>query len=191
FLRIAGNDLGRASLLYEWDVMLRDALRPELECAEVMLRNAYHSTLEKLRQGQPPWLCDPTLPVFEILLRRRDGIYADLLAGRISAGEAVNRLPFGFWQQLTASRLEKSLWVPFLHHAFAPRTDRARVHRAVEQTVRLRNRVHHYEPVFDQPLRSMYADMLWLFDLVCPPLGQVRRAMTHVPKLLDRLDDAE
>jgi hypothetical protein len=180
----SGND-AVAQAAHRLDVELRDALRPELEFIEVAMRSRYHDTMIECRPGRPVWLLDPSLPVRGILHRNAGAELVRLEAGVQSPGQTVNHVSFSFWRQLTARGFEKVLWVPYLHRAYGARADRREVHAAVEDIVRLRKRVHHYQEVLTLPLRQHWERMLWLLNRLMPELGEERRFCSRLPALLD------
>ena len=93
------------------------------------------------------------------------------------SGKVIAELTFGFWLQLTDSKLEHTLWVPCLHRAFAPRKPpkRATFNQQLEKLRQLRNRGAHHEPIFQQDLWDAQRQMVAVGQLLCP-------ATTHVMK---------
>jgi hypothetical protein len=188
YLRLAYGDLARAVGLYRLDVQLRDALRPELECVEFAMRSRYHDTMITMRPGLPVWLVDPSLPVRGILHRMHETDLGALEAGRITPGELVDRVSFSFWRRLSARPLEHQLWVPFLRHAYPFGVTRRRAHGAVEDTVSLRNRAHHYDTLINIPIRKHFDAILWLLECLVPELAHERRRESAVPALVQQLE---
>jgi hypothetical protein len=170
------------------DSALRDALRPELEVVEFAIRSRYHTTMLARCPGVV-WLLDPATPVRAILERRDPTALRLLESGQRSVDEAVDRLEFGFWAQLTANRYEKALWVPHLHRAYGRGSDRKRVDVAISDIRRLRNAVHHYEVMLTVPLRQRMEQIFWLLDQLVPGLGEDRRGIAPVLTLLQGFDN--
>jgi hypothetical protein len=191
YVRLARGDLQRAVQLYLHDVRLRDALRAELEHLEMALRSSYHAAMMERRVGQPLWLTDPALPVRGLLQRWYGRLVSDLEAGRLQVGQALGKLSFTFWLQLTDRAFQTKVWVPYLRHVFAAGSDRARIHKVVADAVWLRNRVHHYNPVIELDLVRHLDDMLWLLEQVCPELAKQRREQTVLPQLVATLNTTE
>ena len=188
YLALSSGDDESARALHRLDVELRDALRPELEFVEIAMRSRYHATMSAGRRDKPIWLLDPSLPVRQLLTRSAQFELERLDAGLQSPGQTVNQVSFSFWRQLTARRFEKDLWVPSLHRAYGKGVARQQAHATVDEIVRLRNRVHHYEVVLALPLRRHLDQMLWLLDQLMPELGEERRHASRLPALLDYLD---
>ena len=100
-------------------------------------------------------------------------------------GKIVAELMFGFWRYLSSAAHEKTLWVPALHRAFPPGTDRAlHVDGPVGRLHELRNRVAHHEPLLSTDVAGRLADLTGLAARLDPQLGQYLQATSSVPKLL-------
>ncbi len=54
---------------------------------------------------------------------------------------------FGFWTFLFADGHEKTLWVPYLHKAFPPGTDRSKLSQTLTAIREFRNRIAHHENI--------------------------------------------
>ena len=186
YVRIAARWSQQVETVYRLDVALRDALRPELEAVEVALRTRYHEVMTQMYRGSTVWLLDPALPAREVLSSKRwEKEFDDLVSGRCSVHAVVDRVSFGFWARLTVARHEHQMWVPYLRHAFISAPSRQQVHQVVEATVRLRNRVHHYNTVIDlHQLPYIVDDLFWLLDNLTPDLAHERRVQTGVRALL-------
>ncbi len=137
---------------------------------EVALRNAYDHVIGELWQGQSHWLLDPESPAVTPIWRVKSGHnglkrgtdvnYLNRQAvdraiykcGGSSAtpGKVIAELSFGFWRNLTTASHEKSVWVPYLHHAYPKGTNRADVDRIIGNINTARNRIAHHEPLFNQ-----------------------------------------
>lgn len=166
----AGNR-DRALAVNEWNLNLGAALMRDIAHAEVALRNAYDRVMRQRWHGPAHWLLDPASPVTVPLWRNVRGRRTDLnTTNRASIAEAVRRcggtsaspdavlaeVSFGFWRHCTDPAHEKILWVPYLHHAWPRRTDRALLHRALAAVNAARNRASHHEPLFGtQPGRDL------------------------------------
>lgn len=173
YLRAAGSDEARALAIYEWNTQLAAAMLHDLSHLEVAIRNAYDAALlAHPDHAGADWI-DPAVfghllpehvavdaagnpqdknatPRNQIRSARRACGYVE--GGTVLRGKVVAEFSFGFWTYLTDSLHEKTLWVPALHKAFAPGTDRKKVHHALASLRELRNRVAHHESVFDQDL---------------------------------------
>jgi len=91
---------------------------------------------------------------------------------------------FGFWRFLSSTAHEKTLWVPALHHAFAPGTDRRDVDRPIGRPHGLRNRVAHHEPLLSYDIAGRVTDAVNVATLIDAELGQHLAATSQVGLLL-------
>lgn len=178
YRRAARGDLRAAVRLYEWNAMTAAALFEVCGYVEVVVRNALHDQLvvHHGRLGLPgQWFDDPgrTLDlrrhqdIAEARRRlRRDGKPE-------TPGRVVAELSFGFWRFLLDKRYQATLWAPALQHAFPhlPTRRRTDVYDPVVRIVRLRNRIAHHEPVYDQPLAALHRDLLGLAAHVDPDVA--------------------
>ena len=199
YLAATGGDRDWALALYEWNAQLSAALLHDLAHVEVGLRNAYDVVLSARWPGPPHWtLAGDTVfaPVYRTRGRRRVDVnerpreslrHAIANAGGTGAppGKIVAELMFGFWRYLSSAAHEKTLWVPALHRAFPPGTDRAlHVDGPVGRLHELRNRVAHHEPLLSTDVAGRLADMLGLAARLDARLGQYLQATSTVANLL-------
>lgn len=191
FVRAAGGDHARALALYDWDAKLTAALLLDLGHLEVGLRNAYDRALlshplvtgkdwiatDVARQLLPPhWVRnekgdreDKNKTPRESIKRARN--YADYHEENgVPRGKVVAELMFGFWTYLSDSLHEKSLWVPALHRAFVPGTDRAKIHQALTDLRECRNRLAHNESVFDRAPENLRRSIVFVARQLSEPL---------------------
>lgn len=199
YLAAADSDRGLALALYEWNAQISAALLHDLGHLEVALRNAYDRALSDAWPGPPHWTLAGHV-VFAPLNRRRGRRLVDVNerprenlrvavvnAGgpQAKSGKVVAELMFGFWRYLSSAAHEKSLWVPALHLAFPPGTDRAaHVDGPVGRMHMLRNRVAHHEPVLGVDLRGRFDDLRGLAARLSEELGEHVEATSQVPGLL-------
>ena len=203
YLTEAGGNRGRALGLYEWNLRLGTALMRDIAHVEVAVRNAYDRTMQQRWHGTKHWLLDPTSPVQTPLWRTLRGRRVDLnTRNRANIAEAVARcggastkpdaviaeLSFGFWRHCTDPAHEKTLWVPYLHHAWPKKTDRAVLDRALATINTARNRASHHEPLFGsrpgRDLAAAHREVLHLLDLLLPELAAYVRTTTALPAIL-------
>lgn len=101
---------------------------------------------------------------------------------RATPGKVMAELSFGFWRHLTAASHEKSVWVPYLHHAYPAKTNRADVDKTIGNLNAVRNRIAHHEPIFDrvnapgqEPAR-VHADLMRVLGMIAPRRCRAPRA---------------
>lgn len=169
-----GSDLEMVSNYY-WNVCLCEALYPTLNAVEIALRNSIHSTLTNYYQTEY-WFDTPNL-----LEQRQD---SQLQAARKelqkhprpqTAGKIVAELNFGFWVGMLNRPYESKIWshnkFALLHALFPHATRKQRRLRLLRDRFyeinRLRNRVFHYEPVWNQTVlvdnhKQIYEAIGWI-----------------------------
>lgn len=159
-----GDDLETA-VNYLWNVALAEALFCSLNAIEIALRNALHDALTN-HFGIPAWydrqgLLEPKQKKDIDAVKKRIMEYGN----PITPDRVVSELTFGFWVVILSRTYDARLWqgqnAAPLKNAFMriPRRDRQRqtIHQQYNAIRELRNRVFHYEPIFDdQHLAQRY-----------------------------------
>lgn len=169
YLTVSGGSRERALDLYEWNARLSAAFLHDLSHLEVGLRNACDRQLtEAVVAGDTHWTDAATLLMLFPVVSRHDrasGRQYDANAiprsnverARKSAttarntppvpGKTVAEIMFGFWTYLFSDLHEKTIWVPYLHKAFPPGTDRNQLNATLASLRDFRNRVAHHEHI--------------------------------------------
>jgi len=169
YLSAAQGSRSLALALYEWNASLGAAFLHDLGHLEVGLRNAYDRTLSAATVGEDlHWTENPTMlklfppvmkndPVQQRLVDVNEIPRSQIQRARMDAsrsgsaslvpGKVVAEVMFGFWTYLTSNAHEKNIWVPYLHGAYPPKTDRRKVHQTLYELREFRNRVAHHEPL--------------------------------------------
>lgn len=187
YLHASKNNLQQALRLYVFNTKISAAVMTDLHYIEVGLRNKFDQALEAKFGSE--WFKEVS---FLALVNGR--CHAILLkaqkdAGRhwaknqaLPPGKVIAELTFGFWLQLTDSKLEHKLWVPCLHKAFAPRKapKRATFNQQLEKLRQLRNRVAHHEPIFHLDLLDAHKRIFEVGNLLCPTTANVMRKTSTV-----------
>lgn len=197
YVTACNGDRARALALYEWNVTLGQALMRDIAHFEIAMRNAYDSAIDALWPGTDHWLLDAdspaVTPIWRVkkdrsgLKRGSDVNYLNRRAvdaairkcGGVKAtpGKVIAELSFGFWRHLTAASHEKTLWVPYLHHAYPAKTQRKGIDETIGNINTVRNRIAHHEPVFDrrdpaQDPGQLHADMMTVLAMLAPDAHQ-------------------
>lgn len=161
-----GSDLDMVTR-YFWDMELARALSPALHGVELALRNSINATLSN-HYNSDMWFYNPG--ALEPGKLRQFASALDELSRRSAqptAGRIVAELMFGFWISLLSRNYEQRLWQPnafalmlsAFPHAGGQSIQSIRRHYNGLRT--LRNRVAHYEAIWDRPtLAQDYADIL-------------------------------
>lgn len=174
YLQAAGGSRTRALDLYEWNARLSAAFLRDISHLEVGLRNACDRHLQVAVVGSDSHWTDQTtlMQLFPVATRfdksrgRRIDVNKNPRDKVERAREAVTPAPspanpspsplpgktvaelmFGFWTFLFVDGHEKTLWVPHLHKAFPPGTDRSKLSQTLTAIREFRNRIAHHENI--------------------------------------------
>ena len=164
---------------YFWNIALCETLYPSLGAVEVSLRNSIH-TAATIVYGSEYWFDEPG-----VLIRNHPNAIRVARAALTryqrphTPGRIVAELNFGFWSGILTGPYEQHFWrsnsyvmlkMAFPHISYKIRT-RKRIHRQYNAIRLLRNRVFHYEPIFDRPALEMeHEDILNSISWVSPSL---------------------
>lgn len=176
---------------YFWNISLCEALYPALDALEVTLRNAIHDAATAA-YGTEMWFDLPGVLKFgqpkQVLVAKN----ALRSQGKpLTAGRIIAELRFGFWTALLSGPYHSHLWMPhqarLLKHVFPNMTNARRIrtdiHRRYDDLRLLRNRVFHYEPIWNRP--DLHRDHERLVETV----GWINTTVMEAILLIDRFDD--
>lgn len=180
---------------YLWNVALCEALYPALNVFEIALRNAIH-TAATAQFGTDLWFDIPNL-----LKRWQPGEIGEAriaIARRgrqITADRIVAELKCGFWTTILSRDYHGDLWnlnnaaplaVAF-PHARGPLFRRQLIHARVNDLRIFRNRVFHYEPIWNHPnLARKYEEILEAINWISPPAVGVLSLIDRFPLVHQR-----
>ncbi|MBJ2328614.1 hypothetical protein JFX23_02325 [Schaalia cardiffensis] len=176
---------------------------------EIALRNAYDAAIGTRWSGGVHWLLDSNspavMPIWRIkkdrsgLKRGSDVNYRNRRAvddairkcggAKATAGKVMAELSFGFWRHLTSASHEKTVWVPYLHHAYPLRTDRATIDMIIGDINDVRNRIAHHEPIFDrwkkpsQEPDIIHESLMEVFKMIAPDAADYVKQSSTVTKV--------
>lgn len=173
---------------YLWNMELSEALYPCLQTFEIALRNSIHAAFSE-HHATEFWFDRHDLLGWqrETLQEARDQLTT--YQKPHEPGRIVAELPFGFWSSMFNSPYEQ-IWYAdraiLLEKVFPhiPRTLRTRkkISQRVERIRRLRNRVFHYEPVWNK------TDLQERHDQIHEALAWINVEIRDVMVLSDRFD---
>lgn len=175
---------------YLWNIALSDALYTILHALEIALRNGVHAAVAGIL-NDPDWLRSNS----PVLLRREvlavEKAENDLVQrGRNpDQGRLVAELMFGFWTGLFNRPYEQIFWqggraplAAVFPHAPNSFLSRQVVHRRLNDIRVLRNRVFHYEPIWNRTgLATQHNAIVETIDWISPPLAVLSRRMDTFP----------
>lgn len=190
--------MANALWLYEANVELSEAVYGILQGVEVAVRNALHHELTIYYQSEE-WYRHAPLPPY--LEKKVDEAMRKIGGRRVSPGQIIAELSFGFWVDLIARQNDQSFWIPCLHRAFPCATNlhpqRATIHRRLEDIRWLRNRIAHHEPILTSQtaLYTGHNGYLTLAQVdeclawICPETARWIKARSRFYAALDLLTD--
>ncbi|MGE4193867.1 MAG: hypothetical protein AB7E51_10810 [Pseudodesulfovibrio sp.] len=174
-------------LRYIWNIRLCESLYPGLQNLEIALRNAIHSALST-SYGTEFWFFEDGLLKAGELESIRRAERTIPRNKRKLAGKFIAELGFGFWVSLLHKRYHDSLVPKIMKSAFPGKRRSIRRSSVVGDldTIRkLRNRVFHHEPIWNNPnLASLHNQILqyiaWLnYELFVVSRGVDRFETIH------------
>ncbi|MFE0021476.1 hypothetical protein [Amycolatopsis sp. NPDC059021] len=184
YLVECGGDYAAAGRLYLWNIHASMAFYPLLHFAEITLRNALHQRLFA-RFGRADWWAVAPLNEHGRRLVRQAQEKVTTPRSPQDSDATVAELTLGFWVSLMSRAYDRALWVPALHRAFPNyQGRRSTLYADLQQVLRLRNRVMHYEPIHRRDLIDDHTTIYRLFDCMSCDLPDVVRSVDQVPEVL-------
>ncbi|TDD56780.1 hypothetical protein [Saccharopolyspora elongata] len=195
YLAETAGDVDAAFRLYQWNLSVCAAFYSPLHWLEVALRNAMHETLRDHFGSERWWEVvsldrngQAKIQETEAKLKKR----LDLQGRATSADDIVAALTFGFWVSLVSrgGGYDRKLWVPALHRAFPSFSDRRRkLHDELDPVRHFRNRIMHYEPIFNRRLLGYHNGIYRLLGYLSTTLKVETRRFDRVPQVLAERPD--
>lgn len=177
---------------YFWDMELARAITPALHAVEVALRNSIHGAFTN-HYGTDMWFYQPNV-LEPGQLNQLANALRELARRKASptSGRIVAELSFGFWSTLLSGNYQQPIWQPngfaLLRQVFphATRQSRQSIQQHYNGLRSLRNRVSHYEAIWDRPnLAQDYADILIAIEWISIPLKDAITIMSDFPRVYD------
>jgi hypothetical protein len=175
---------------YFWDIDLAEAIVPCLHAAELALRNSIHDAFAT-HYGTDLWFYQPGVlePGQLGELSRALGQLSRRRA-QPTSGRIVAELTSGFWVAVLSDPYHQRIWQPssfamlrtvFPHSGNLPRQ---RIQTRFNSIRKLRNRVFHFEAIWDRPnLLGEHADIHEAVGWISPTLQQAILAVDHFPEV--------
>lgn len=184
YLAQTRSDGDSALQLYDWNARVSAAFLHPVHIFEVALRNGVVAAieaeygaewhLEALFIGSLPHGGGGSYGPREDLRAATAKVQRELsrihpqTSFRVPAGKVVAELKFMFWISMLTARHDRKLWASHLSKGFpfAPVSrpgillPQRRLYAEAEAVRKFRNRIAHYEPIFDRDLRVDYARIL-------------------------------
>ena len=174
-----GSDLDMV-VNYFWNIDLAEALLPSLHAAELALRNAISNVIAADRRTDL-WYYEPDLLEPGQLQQFAQALLAlTRKKAPPTGGRIVAQLSFGFWVTMLSGPYERRLWSPngyaLLLGAFphAGPLSRKQAYDRFNTIRELRNRVFHYEAIWNRPnLAGDHAGIREAIGWISPSLGDM------------------
>lgn len=172
---------------YFWNMELGESLYPTLQTLEIALRNSLHEAIS-VDRGTVDWfeeVLDPKdKPAFEEIKNRLSRHKIPLTAGQIVANSDL-----GFWIRLLNSRYENVLWPKLLRSSFPAMPNSIRTRRSLSKRLNriraLRNRVFHFEPVWnDSSLAQKHEEIKETIAWINPSMLKAVSLFDRFPKVV-------
>lgn len=187
YLEQAGDKDAQGSLAcYLWNTLLSESLYPVLQGVEVTLRNSIHKAASE-KFGSTGWLdsvlVDPEKRQLESAREKLQNRNKDT-----GPDNLMSELNFGFWAGLFHHRYEGIFWPQMLRAVFPyiPRELRTqrRIFQRLRRTRHLRNRVFHYEPIWDwDNLDGYHREILDLIRWINPDMAEMVGLADRFPEV--------
>ena len=169
YLQASENDLSSALDLYVWNSKASAALLEVLGVVEVVVRNAWHMSLEAMslnKCGVTRWFENESGHLNRHSMRDIEEAKDRLIKRNknLSSNQIVSELNFGFWRFLFAKQYRTTLWPLAGKYAF-PNLEPSQIpelSHAMGQLHNLRNRIAHHEPIHQRNLEKDFSECLWI-----------------------------
>ncbi len=176
YTRSCDGDEDRALRLYQWNTLISQSLYVYLQCWEICLRNRLNGFL--CWRYNPNWPYDEQRAVRNLNSsdkRRLRQTIQRQEQGRNSSPVSTNiivaDLSAGFWVSLLSGHYKVPFaWRNNLTRVFPNDTalNQATAWEICNNTMTLRNRIAHHEPVHHLPLKARYRDLQRVVAAMCP-----------------------
>lgn len=181
YLPPAQGNSDLAMRLYLWNLEISEAFQMPLHFAEIVCRNAIHSSL--LHHLGATWYSDPKFQNANVIqgrfsdeLQQAVAVEQSVHGANMTADHVVSALTFGFWEHLTTIRFQRLLWKRGIRHAFpgayAENKTLSDINQLIQSVRRWRNRIAHHQAIFDKTPTAKYQDTIRLIKWVCVDTGR-------------------
>jgi hypothetical protein len=176
-------------VLYEWNAILASSFLVPLHVYEVTLRNAISEAISH-RYGAD-W---PTNQVFQnsLAFKNKKALLSLLTNnGYQSVGKLLPELKLSWFEEVLTARHDGRIWTPYIFTTFPNSTNltvqqlRKHLKDACFTIRKLRNRIAHHEPIFNQScLPNVYPLIQSTIALRCQDTQQWLSQLERVNELL-------
>jgi len=167
-----GRDDHEALNYYLWDISLCQSLYPCLHILEITLRNTIHNSAIK-QYNRNDW--------YDLIIHNQDKARLDKVKksfkNRPLPDDIIAALTFGFWTTLFNKRYQ-NFARPILKNAFPYMPKKIRspetIRKRLNNIRRLRNRVFHYEPMYNNTkLKTRHDEIVEVIGWIEPEMEKL------------------
>ncbi|OOR90853.1 hypothetical protein B0181_04485 [Moraxella caviae] len=189
----AATDDNHALSLYQWNIEISKAIFGVLGCCEIALRNTISAALQAQYGSQWAWHTgfERSLPSPKHGYKPREA----LIEARKNTNDINNviaKLNFAFWQHMLTARHDDRIWSAQFYAVFCGintpanlAKDRSDLFKNTEHLRRLRNRIAHHEPIFNQNLAHSHQVAINTLQACSPALADWVQNWQNITFLLN------
>src|SRR5690606_11825993 len=171
-----------------WNLEVSGALFPSIHYFEVALRNTMDARLTKVfgSAGQS-WFDRTDIGLTSKAHKKISTAkhFVSEAGHAVTHGHVVAELTLGFCWYLHADGYDNTPWAPALRDGFQIARVR-KLHDAIDEIRKLRNRVAHHEPLINHDLEAEYANILATAEYISPRLAWWIDATSSLSSVLAR-----
>jgi hypothetical protein len=188
-MQATGFNRERAIRLYFWNAAVGQSFHFPIQTLEISLRNCISSVFHTVHGDN--WFQEKT--AFRLLGKRAAdeirtaGTRLQKRGVVASTDDIIASLSFGFWAACLAPRHKPGIWSRHLGAAFPHKPDSITqdvIYTGINDTLHLRNRIFHHEPLIGLDLSARYAGILNILSWICPATHKWVRSNSTVPTAL-------
>jgi len=178
----------KALSLYEWNANLSSNFLFPLHIYEITIRNAISDAIAS--RYEVDW---PTNTVFQnsLTFKNKRGLLAAIGGEYQGLGKVLPELKLSWWEEMLTSRHDGRIWNDYIHTTFpnagnlTVREIRSLLKQACFTIRKLRNRIAHHEPIFNQnSLLDVYPLIETTVEMRCASTKDWLKQIEQVNNLL-------
>ncbi len=191
YLVATDQNISSAIDLYKWNGLLAAELFQILGLVEISVRNSIDRELQSLNVtlgNQGEWFDDLGSVLGTESLQQIHLVKARLVANRrrLSRGNIVSELNFGFWRSFLSRQYKDSLWRTAIRFSFpySPSRQPEYIFTRVRHLHVLRNRIAHHEPIHNRDIARDYQICFEVLSAISPVIAEWSEKNSHVMQVL-------
>ncbi len=193
YLLATNQNISSAIELYKWNGQLAAEFFQILGQVEIAVRNSIDRELQALNVtlgNQGEWFDDLEDVLGTESLQQIQLVKSRLVANRrrLSRGNIVSELNFGFWRSFLSRQYKDSLWRTAIRFAFphSPSRQPEYIFTRVRHLHVLRNRIAHHEPIHNRDIANDYQICMEILSAISPNIAEWSAKNSRVLQVLAR-----